>query len=88
MKVMCSTNDGFKISERDLEIRGPGEFFGTKQHGLPEMKIANFFTDMDILKESQAAAAEILKADPGLSLPETEALKRPLTGRLKKSGAF
>lgn len=86
MKVMCSTNDGFKISERDLEIRGPGEFFGTKQHGLPEMKIANFFTDMDILKESQAAAAEILKADPGLSLPENRGLKDAVNRTFKKVG--
>ena len=86
MKVMCSTNDGFKISERDLEIRGPGEFFGTKQHGLPEMKIANFFTDMDILKESQAAAAEILKADPGLSLPENRGLKEAVNRTFKKVG--
>ena len=83
---MCSTNDGFKISERDLEIRGPGEFFGTKQHGLPEMKIANFFTDMDILKESQAAAAEILKADPGLSLPENRGLKEAVNRTFKKVG--
>lgn len=59
MKAMVSTNDGFKISELDLKIRGPGDFFGTRQHGLPEMKIANLYNDIDILKEVQSLAKEI-----------------------------
>ena len=59
MKIMCSSNDGFYISEEDLKLRGPGDFFGTRQHGLPELKIANLFCDMDILKSAQKAAAEI-----------------------------
>jgi len=75
MKVMCMTNDGFKISERDLEIRGPGEYFGTRQHGLPELKIANVVTDMDILKNAQDASAEILEKDRNLELPEHQILK-------------
>lgn len=54
MKAMVSTNDGFKISELDLKIRGPGDFFGTRQHGLPEMKIANLYKDIDILKQVQS----------------------------------
>ena len=66
MKIMCETDDGFEISEKDLQIRGPGEMFGTRQHGLPNMKIANFYTDMDVLKEAQTAAREILDADPEL----------------------
>lgn len=56
MDTMCSSNDGFYISEQDLKLRGPGDFFGTRQHGLPEMKIANLFEDKDILKMSQEAA--------------------------------
>jgi len=66
MKVMCSTNDGFVISEKDLELRGSGDFFGTMQHGLPEFKIANLFEDMPILKSVQAIAMQILEEDPKL----------------------
>lgn len=66
MKVMCSTNDGFIISEKDLELRGSGDFFGTMQHGLPEFKIANLFEDRPILKSVQAIAMQILQDDPRL----------------------
>ncbi len=59
METMCISNDGFYISEQDLKLRGPGDFFGTRQHGLPEMKIANLFEDQDILKLAQEAAKEI-----------------------------
>ncbi len=59
MDTMCESNDGFYISEQDLKLRGPGDFFGTRQHGLPEMRIANLFEDKDILKLSQEAAKEI-----------------------------
>lgn len=62
MDTMCSSNDGFYISEQDLKLRGPGDFFGTRQHGLPEMKIANLFEDRNILKLSQHAAKEISSA--------------------------
>lgn len=63
MQTMCRSNDGFYISEQDLKLRGPGDFFGVRQHGLPEMKIANLFSDMDILKEAQTAAEEFLKSE-------------------------
>ena len=59
METMCSSNDGFYISEQDLKLRGPGDFFGLRQHGLPSLKIANLFEDGDILKKAQAAAREI-----------------------------
>lgn len=78
MKVMEKTNDGFIISEKDLELRGPGEFFGTRQHGLPEFKIANIYKDMDILKEAQEAAAEILRQDPVLEKEENAALRKKM----------
>ena len=66
MKVMCETNDGFVISEKDLELRGAGDFFGTMQHGIPEFKIANLFEDIDILKQAQKAAQKIIIGDPNL----------------------
>jgi ATP-dependent DNA helicase RecG len=58
MKAMCQTTDGFKLAEMDLEQRGAGDFFGTRQHGLPALKIANLYRDLDILKEAQNAAKE------------------------------
>ena len=64
MKVMCDTNDGFIISEKDLELRGSGDFFGTEQHGLPEFKIANLFEDMAVLKKVQGLALKIMEDDP------------------------
>lgn len=63
MRILQKSTDGFYISEKDLELRGPGEFFGTRQHGLPDLKIANLFTDMDILKIAQKKAREILNED-------------------------
>ncbi len=75
MKVMCSTNDGFIISEKDLELRGSGDFFGTMQHGLPEFKIANLFEDMPILKSVQSIATKILQEDPTLEKIENLLLK-------------
>ena len=75
MKVMCQTNDGFIISEKDLELRGSGDFFGTMQHGIPDFKIANLFTDMDILKLAQEAATKIVSQDPKLEKEENRLLK-------------
>ena len=76
MKVMQDTNDGFVISEKDLELRGSGEFFGTKQHGIPEFKIANLFEDMQILKMVQSLAIKILQKDPMLEKEENILLKQ------------
>ena len=75
MKIMQDTNDGFVIAEKDLELRGSGEFFGTKQHGLPEFKIANLFEDMKVLKKVQALAIKIEAEDEKLELPKNERLK-------------
>lgn len=66
MEIMKNSTDGFYISEQDLVIRGQGEFFGTRQHGLPEFKIANIYTDMDLLKKAQSAAVRLLEYDPEL----------------------
>ncbi len=75
MAVMEQTNDGFVISEKDLELRGPGEFFGTKQHGIPDLKIANLFRDRELLKYTQSVAYEIINEDPTLSMEKNRLLK-------------
>ena len=84
MKVMCDTNDGFIISEKDLELRGSGDFFGTMQHGLPEFKIANLFEDMQILKSVQSLAMKILSDDPNLEKEENKLLKNLIKDKFMK----
>ena len=83
MKVMCETNDGFVISEKDLELRGSGDFFGTMQHGLPEFKIANLFEDIEMLKKVQVVAMEILEKDPKLEKEENKPLRRLIQDKFK-----
>lgn len=84
MKVMQETNDGFVISEKDLELRGSGEFFGTKQHGLPEFKIANLFEDMKLLKLVQSVCTKILQEDPLLEHEKNQRLKQLVEEKFKK----
>ena len=86
MKILQESTDGFIISEKDLEIRGPGEFFGTRQHGLPELKIANLFTDIKILKVVQKEALEIMKTDPYLEKKEHQNLKKQISNMFKDLG--
>lgn len=81
---MCDTNDGFIISEKDLELRGSGDFFGTMQHGLPEFKIANLFEDMNVLKIAQEAAIKIIDNDPKLEKTENARLKRLIRDKFTK----
>ena len=76
MGIMEETTDGFKISEKDLEIRGPGEFFGTRQHGLPELRVANIFKHMKILKLAQKEARYIISEDLKLQNYENKKLKQ------------
>ena len=78
-QVLCDTNDGFVISQRDLELRGPGDFFGSRQHGLPDMHIANLMTDTRILYEAQKVAEEICSLDTTLSTEENKLLKKEVT---------
>ena len=84
MKVMCDTNDGFIISEKDLELRGSGDFFGTLQHGIPDFKIANLFEDMPILKLAQNAAIKIMEDDPKLEKEKNILLKNLVKEKFNK----
>ena len=78
MAIMEETTDGFKISQKDLEIRGPGEFFGTRQHGLPELKVANIFKHIKILKKAQLEARYIIGQDNYLQLEENKKIKEEI----------
>ena len=80
LKVLTQTNDGFRIAEEDLKLRGPGDFFGARQHGLPALRVADLETDTRVLKEAQEAAAEVLSTDPDLTAPE----HRPLLERVRR----
>lgn len=83
-QIMASTSDGFKISEADLELRGPGEFLGTRQSGLPGFRMANLVRDIQILQQARQAAFEVLKKDKSLSLNENHYLQKEL---LNQQGA-
>ena len=85
MKIMQETNDGFIIAQKDLELRGSGEFFGTKQHGLPEFKIANLFEDMNILKQVQSLALKIEADDPELNEEKNAKLKKIVQERFSRN---
>lgn len=86
LTAMTKTSDGFKIAEYDLSLRGPGEFFGTRQHGLPELKIGNLATDLKLLETARQEAFALIKQDPKLIKPEhqliKENLKNKFSGRL------
>lgn len=85
-RILCETTDGFVIAKRDLELRGPGDFFGSRQHGLPDMHIANLMTDTRILYEAQKVAKEITDLDPYLEKEENKALKQEITRLFEQAG--
>ncbi len=87
--AMCRTNNGFEIAEEDLKLRGPGDFFGSRQHGLPDLKIADMMTDMEILQQAQEEARRTLSQDPSLCHPEHRGLRAEmfrLFGRIGEGG--
>lgn len=75
LKVLTETTDGFRIAEEDLKLRGPGDFFGARQHGLPTLKAADLNTDTQVLAEAHRAAHILLEEDPGLVWPEHQPLR-------------
>ena len=80
LRVLSSTTDGFRIAEEDLKLRGPGDFFGSRQHGLPQLKIADLAGDTRLLTQAQQAARALLEEDPGLRRPEN----RPVFTRVRQ----
>ena len=88
MRIMCESNDGFYISEQDLKLRGPGDFFGTRQHGLPELKAANLFEDMDILKQAREAAIKTFEKKISFKPGEEEELYKKTAGFLSGDTAI
>ena len=78
LQTLCRTNDGFEIAEVDLRMRGPGEIFGTRQHGLPELKVADLVDDVELLRQARQGAFDLVERDPRLSDPQHAHLKKIL----------
>ena len=76
LKALCATNDGFAIAQQDLDLRGPGDFFGSRQSGLPLFHMASLAGDMAVLQRAQSAARDYLSSDPNPADPGTQALFR------------
>jgi ATP-dependent DNA helicase RecG len=76
LQTMVQTNDGFKIAEVDLELRGPGDFFGTRQSGLPAFQVADIVHDTELLLHARQEAFDLVKRDPQLRLPQHEQIRK------------
>jgi ATP-dependent DNA helicase RecG len=81
LSKMTETQDGFEISEEDLQLRGPGEFLGTRQHGIPELKIGNIVKDFEIMEDARKEAFALVSQDPTLSDPRNYMIKQRLLER-------
>ena len=84
VQVLARTSDGFEIAEEDLKVRGPGEFYGTRQHGLPDLKMASVLADTQTLVEAREDAMALIDADPGLREPEHRALGERVRHRVEE----
>jgi ATP-dependent DNA helicase RecG len=85
LKAMTHTSSGFDIAEMDLRLRGPGEFFGTRQHGLPQLKLADISQEFELLAVARGDALELLKRDPNLSQPVHRHLREALVAQFGKT---
>ena len=88
LKFLCSTTDGFAVAQYDLETRGPGDFFGSRQHGLPTLQIADLMNDTRTLHAAQSEAAAMLAEDPLLTKPEHALLEQQVQQMFEKAGAM
>ena len=88
LRVLCETTDGFRIAEEDLRLRGPGELLGTRQHGLPELRVANLIEDADLLLQARDDAARLVRQDPVLRDPAHASLRAELRRRFRERVAF
>ena len=86
LKAMTSTNDGFKIAQEDLKARGPGDFFGQRQHGLPSLKVADLQCDLELMHQARRAADDMLAADPDLAFPEHRAIAEKVRALFAAAG--
>ena len=84
MEALVQSNDGFVIAEEDLRIRGPGEFFGFRQWGMPEFRVANIVRDADLLQQARAEAFSLVKQDPQLSLAAHQSVKETMLRKWEK----
>ena len=88
LRFLCSTSDGFAVAQYDLETRGPGDFFGSRQHGLPTLQVADLMNDTRTLRAAQSEAAALLAADPLLERPEHALLARQVEQMFDQAGAM
>ena len=87
-ETLCATNDGFEIAEKDLEMRGPGELFGIRQHGLPELKIANLSRHMRVFNEAKEDALALLSEDPSLTKTENLGFRNYIKEKFNAETSF
>ena len=81
VETFVATTDGFALAEADFELRGPGEILGSRQHGLPPLRIADLQADHELLEETRQAAGALMQSDPGLALPEHVLLRQRVIAR-------
>jgi ATP-dependent DNA helicase RecG len=81
LAALCATRDGFELAEIDFQLRGPGDLFGTRQHGLPPLRIADFQRDGAVMAEARESARRVVSADPGLDAPPYARLRKMVLGR-------
>jgi ATP-dependent DNA helicase RecG len=84
LEALLRSNDGFVIAEEDLRIRGPGEFFGLRQWGMPEFRVANIVRDGDLLQQARQEAFLLLRLDPGLTAPSHRAVREEMLKKWDK----